>query len=189
MAFQRQRITKADGRYLWYYSWDRPTPKVEASAGAPALESEGLSLRWHPLLEEWIVVAPERQERTFLPPAKYCPLCATLDATRPTEVPSAEYEIVVFENRFPSLRRNAPKASRVRAPFATERARGAAEVVLGARLTGAGFGGCTVQLVQREAVEAFAREVVERYRGETGLPAKLHVCHASAGLRLHEVSP
>ena len=60
--------------------------------------------------------------------------------------------------------------------------------VLGARLTGAGFGGCTVQLVQRDTVEAFARDVVERYRTETGLPAKLHVCHAAAGLRLHEVS-
>jgi galactokinase len=60
--------------------------------------------------------------------------------------------------------------------------------VLGARLTGAGFGGCTVQLVQRDALEAFGRDVVERYRTETGLDAKLHVCRAAGGLRVHEAS-
>ena len=130
MSLQRTLITKPDGRRLWYYSWDRPPPKVEALERMPALESEGLGLRWHPLLEEWIVVAPERQERTFLPPAEYCPLCPTRNAAWPTEVPSEEYEVVVFENRFPSFRRNAPKAGKARAPFATERARGAAEVVL-----------------------------------------------------------
>jgi galactokinase len=59
--------------------------------------------------------------------------------------------------------------------------------VLGARLTGAGFGGCTVQLVRREAVAALTRDVVERYRTETGLPAKLYLCRAACGLCLHEV--
>ncbi len=58
--------------------------------------------------------------------------------------------------------------------------------VPGARLTGAGFGGCTVQLVERDALAAFEQDVVERYRGETGLAAKLFVCHAADGLRVHE---
>jgi galactokinase len=58
--------------------------------------------------------------------------------------------------------------------------------VLGARLTGAGFGGCTVQLVERAALAAFEQDVVDRYRGETGLAAKLLVCHAADGLRVHE---
>ncbi len=61
--------------------------------------------------------------------------------------------------------------------------------VLGTRLTGAGFGGCTVQLVRQEAIDAFAQEVVERYRNETGLPAKLHVCRAAGGLQMRELAP
>ncbi len=65
-------------------------------------------LRWHPYLEQWVITATHRQERTFLPPREYCPLCPTLPGSIETEVPYPDYEIVVFENRFPSLQRNAP---------------------------------------------------------------------------------
>jgi UDPglucose--hexose-1-phosphate uridylyltransferase len=128
MPLRKTRITKADGRYLWYYAWDRPPPEVIASGVEPAMETEGLELRWHPLLETWVVVAPDRQDRTFLPPPEYCPLCATRDAAAPTEVPSAEYEIVVFENRFPSFRRDAPQPAP--ATYRTAQATGAGEVVV-----------------------------------------------------------
>ncbi len=57
--------------------------------------------------------------------------------------------------------------------------------VLGARLTGAGFGGCTVNLVREDAIEAFAEDVVERYARETGLDARMLLCRASDGLRVH----
>lgn len=56
--------------------------------------------------------------------------------------------------------------------------------VLGARLTGAGFGGCTVNIVRAEAIDAFARDVIEPYRERTGLPAVLYVVDAADGLRL-----
>jgi UDPglucose--hexose-1-phosphate uridylyltransferase len=61
-------------------------------------------LRWHPLLGEWMATATQRQDRTFLPPSGHCPLCPTLQGGFPTEVPEADYDVVVFENRFPSLR-------------------------------------------------------------------------------------
>ena len=61
-------------------------------------------LRWHPLLGEWVATATQRQDRTFLPPAGHCPLCPTRPGGFPTEVPEADYDIVVFENRFPSFR-------------------------------------------------------------------------------------
>ena len=66
-------------------------------------------LRWNPLLGEWVATATHRQERTFLPPADFCPLCPTRPGGFPTEVPEAAYDIVVFENRFPSLRPDPPE--------------------------------------------------------------------------------
>jgi UDPglucose--hexose-1-phosphate uridylyltransferase len=66
-------------------------------------------LRWHPLLGEWVATATHRQGRTFLPPADFCPLCPTKPGGFPTEVPEADYDIVVFENRFPSLESDPPE--------------------------------------------------------------------------------
>lgn len=65
-------------------------------------------LRWHPMRSEWVITATHRQERTFHPPDDYCPLCPTQPGGFPTEVPEPDYEIVVFENRFPSLLREPP---------------------------------------------------------------------------------
>ena len=59
--------------------------------------------------------------------------------------------------------------------------------VLGARLTGAGFGGCTVNLVRADGIDNFREHVVARYRDETGLPAEMHVCRAVDGLRVTHV--
>jgi galactokinase len=53
--------------------------------------------------------------------------------------------------------------------------------VLGARMTGAGFGGCTVNLVRAEAAEAFAEAVREGYQQALGLQAEVYVCQASDG--------
>lgn len=60
-------------------------------------------LRWNPLLGEWVATATHRQDRTFLPPDDFCPLCPTKEGGFPTEVPESDYDIAVFENRFPSL--------------------------------------------------------------------------------------
>ena len=67
-------------------------------------------LRWDPTLGEWVAYATHRQDRTFLPPAEYCPLDPTKPGGFPTEVPRPSYDIVVFENKFPSLSPNAPEA-------------------------------------------------------------------------------
>jgi len=60
-------------------------------------------MRWNPIMGEWLVTATHRQDRTFLPPKDYCPLCPTAPDHYPTEVPAPDYEIVCFENRFPSF--------------------------------------------------------------------------------------
>jgi UDPglucose--hexose-1-phosphate uridylyltransferase len=88
-------------------------------------------LRWHPLLGEWVATAPQRQDRTFFPPEDYCPLCPTKPGKFPTEVPAATYDMVVFENKFPSLQRNPPEpAVEGTALEPVERSRGECEVVL-----------------------------------------------------------
>ncbi len=55
--------------------------------------------------------------------------------------------------------------------------------VLGSRLTGAGFGGCTVNLVHRSVTQQFKEITAERYQNDTGLSADFYVIRPSTGVR------
>jgi len=57
---------------------------------------------------------------------------------------------------------------------------------LGARLTGAGFGGCTVNLVREEAAGAFIEQLKAGYLEATGRDAPVYLCRASQGARAFE---
>jgi len=96
-------LTKPDGRSLTLYS-QRP---ITQYASAPSPTSEPINpnphLRWHPLRGEWVAYASFRQNRPFLPPAEYNPLAVTTDPANPTELPEGDYEVAVFDNRFPTL--------------------------------------------------------------------------------------
>ncbi len=105
----------ADGRDIIYFDEapdsgraavpdTRPLPP-EPGYGAPletGTAADG-GLRWDALRGEWVVIAAQRQDRTFLPPTDQCPLDPSRPG-RPTEIPAPDYDVVVFENRFPSLR-------------------------------------------------------------------------------------
>jgi galactokinase len=56
--------------------------------------------------------------------------------------------------------------------------------VYGSRMTGGGFGGCTVSLVEAEAVERVSRRIAERYPVAVGREADVFVCSPSAGAGL-----
>src|ERR1700722_2654849 len=103
----------ADGREIVYFDetpgLDRAAardtrplpPRPPAPPGPVGSPEQGI--RWDPLAGEWVVIAAARQDRTFLPPADQCPLDPS-GPGRPTEIPASSYDVVVFENRFPSLR-------------------------------------------------------------------------------------
>jgi galactokinase len=56
-----------------------------------------------------------------------------------------------------------------------------AEGVYGARMTGGGFGGCTVNLVSRDKVDNFKDRVVLGYQEATGIKQEIYVCTAVKG--------
>ncbi|MGA8117244.1 MAG: galactose-1-phosphate uridylyltransferase [Actinocatenispora sp.] len=99
---KRTPILLADGRELIYFDesddTDRGVPD-RRELPEPPVASE---LRYDPVLDEWVAVAAHRQDRTFLPPSDQCPLCPS-STRRATEVPAEDYDVVVFENRFPSF--------------------------------------------------------------------------------------
>jgi galactokinase len=53
--------------------------------------------------------------------------------------------------------------------------------LIGARLTGGGFGGCTVNLVEQTEAARFAEALGKRYAEKTGIKPEIHICHASDG--------
>ncbi|MFG1809135.1 galactose-1-phosphate uridylyltransferase [Streptomyces sp. NPDC049040] len=95
----------ADGRELIYYDADDTADNVVRDAvdrrplEPVATHSE---LRHDRLLGDTVAVASHRQGRTYHPPADECPLCPSREG-RLSEIPDTDYEVVVFENRFPSL--------------------------------------------------------------------------------------
>lgn len=146
---------KNDGRYLLLYS---TRPRVykfltEGERASPVFSH----LRWHPLRKEWVVYAPHRQERTFLPPAEHCPLCPTKREAYPTEIPVEDFEIAVFENRFPSLYPAVETAPRLCVP--TLPGKGVCEVVV---YTSAHEG--SLATLSSEQRELLVRVWIDRYQ-------------------------
>jgi galactokinase len=54
--------------------------------------------------------------------------------------------------------------------------------VLGARMTGGGFGGCTINLLENDASESFVEKVSSEYQKITGISPEIYVCNASSGV-------
>src|SRR5262249_21528988 len=75
--------------------------------GLPGRDLPPAGLRWDALAGEWVIVAAQRQDRTFLPPPGECPLDPSSPG-RLTEIPAPDYDVAVFENGFPSLRGRRP---------------------------------------------------------------------------------
>jgi UDPglucose--hexose-1-phosphate uridylyltransferase len=107
LPFYLREVAKPDGRSLWLYgTTPNELPIVEGESLLKAVANS--QLRWHPLRQEWVCYSAHRQGRTFKPPANYCPLCPMAIGEHPTEVPLADFEIAVFENRFAAFSLQSP---------------------------------------------------------------------------------
>jgi UDPglucose--hexose-1-phosphate uridylyltransferase len=92
----------ADGRELLHYDFQDDAVH-DATDPRPLKPTATTSeIRYDPLLDEWIAIASHRQDRTYHPPTDQCPLCPSQDGHH-SEIPAHNYDVVVFENRFPSL--------------------------------------------------------------------------------------
>ncbi|PZG90850.1 galactose-1-phosphate uridylyltransferase [Streptomyces sp. NTH33] len=92
----------ADGRELIYYDLRDDTVRGAPDRRPPARTVTTSGIRRDVLLGDAVAVASHRQGRTYHPPADECPLCPSRDG-RLSEIPDPSYDVVVFENRFPSL--------------------------------------------------------------------------------------
>jgi UDPglucose--hexose-1-phosphate uridylyltransferase len=94
----------ADGRELIYF--DEPDDHADRTQIVDRrdlpMSRPSSTLRLDRILDEWVAIAGHRQTRTYLPPDSECPLCPT-SATHLSEIPATDYDVVVFENRFPSF--------------------------------------------------------------------------------------
>lgn len=159
----------ADGRELIYFD-DAGSSVGGSRTGALSCDRRDLpgraapgEVRFDALTDEWVAVAAHRQTRTHLPPADQCPICPTT-ASNPSEIPAPDYDVVVFENRFPSL---GPAVGHIpSAPTwgTTGPAYGRCEVVSFTPEHTGSFSGLT---------EARARTVMEAWAHRTGALSKL----------------
>ncbi|MFJ9664564.1 galactose-1-phosphate uridylyltransferase [Streptomyces sp. NPDC101219] len=92
----------ADGRELIYYDLSDATVRDAVDRRPLDATVTTSEIRRDPLLGDRVAIASHRQGRTYHPPADQCPLCPS-DGDRLSEIPDSSYDVVVFENRFPSL--------------------------------------------------------------------------------------
>jgi UDPglucose--hexose-1-phosphate uridylyltransferase len=106
-AVRRTSARLADGREIIYF--DDTEPYLSGERTRELIDKRPLGeaaragqMRQDPLSGAWIAMATHRLDRTYMPPTDECPLCPTGRGTEPSEVPADDYDVVVFENRFPS---------------------------------------------------------------------------------------
>ncbi|MEU1919981.1 galactose-1-phosphate uridylyltransferase [Streptomyces albogriseolus] len=92
----------ADGRELVYYDLADDTVRDAVDRRPLDATVTTSEIRRDELLGDSVAIASHRQGRTYHPPADECPLCPSRDG-RLSEIPDSSYDVVVFENRFPSL--------------------------------------------------------------------------------------
>ncbi|HVN11872.1 MAG TPA: galactose-1-phosphate uridylyltransferase [Kineosporiaceae bacterium] len=108
-AVRRTLDRLTDGREIIYFDDTEPYVSGEATRATPdtrplePADPGSSQLRYDVLTGDWVTIASHRNTRTFMPPTDECPLCPTGRGVVPSEIPARDYDVVVFENRFPSF--------------------------------------------------------------------------------------
>jgi UDPglucose--hexose-1-phosphate uridylyltransferase len=97
-------IRLSDGRELIYFDDREPYPsRTETDNRGLERPDTHSEIRLDVLTGEYVAMAAHRMDRTYLPPANENPLAPTRPGEPPTEIPAPDYDVVVFENRFPAF--------------------------------------------------------------------------------------
>jgi UDPglucose--hexose-1-phosphate uridylyltransferase len=158
----------ADGREIIYFDEsDAAARTLIDGRDLPPFRLQP-TVRYDAVLDEWVGLADFRQDRTYLPPEDQCPLCPSSDS-RLTEIPASSYDVVVFENRFPSFAQGTDGAALPEAPreqfFRQRAAVGRCEVVCFTADHDSSFSALSASRV-RTVIEAW----VDRTRTLSALP-------------------
>ncbi len=148
--------TLSDGRELLFFSLPGHVPApVDDRRALPVRDGAQSQLRYDRQTGEWVIIAALRQDRTHQPEAVECPLCPGPSGLT-SEVPAPAYDVVTFENRFPSLSgRGGPVAVECPQGFVSAPGRGHCEVVAFSSSHSGSFA---------DLDEAHARLVVDAWR-------------------------
>lgn len=101
-AVKKTSTQLADGRELVYYDLRDDTVRDAVDQRPLDRTVTTSEVRHDELLGDSVAIASHRQGRTYHPPADECPLCPS-EGERLSEIPDSSYDVVVFQNRFPSL--------------------------------------------------------------------------------------
>jgi UDPglucose--hexose-1-phosphate uridylyltransferase len=158
---KRTVTTLADGRELIYFDESDAAARDTVDGRDLPAPPPPPQMRYDPIADEWVAVAAHRQTRTHLPPSDECPLCPSTP-DRPTEIPASDYDVVVFENRFPSFSDRLGEVDPPHLPGLTDTrpAVGRCEVVCFTADHNASFADLTPARV-RTVVEAWADRTAE----------------------------
>ena len=154
---KKTHASLADGREIIYF--DESDGAERATSDRRELPPFRLqpTARHDVLQDEWVSLADFRQDRTYLPPDDQCPLCPSTPI-RATEIPAHSYDVVVFENRFPSF---ATMAAAAHADVQAADAQGPGEPLLRRQ---AGVGRCEVVCFTADHNSSFSALTPDRVR-------------------------
>lgn len=176
-------LTKPDGRRLTLYARQPLNSQTHAPSPFPEPLNASPHLRWHPLRGEWVTYAAYRQGRTFLPPPEYNPLGITTDPAHPTEVPAGDWDVAVFDNRFPSLGGRVAEPPSMIVPGAP--AVGHCEVVVFTKDAGASLGALPLAHIELLLQVWADRTAILAERGDIAYVLPFENRGAEVGVTLH----